>query len=583
MLTPRLPLTTTVLVIASAACAAAGVSQEAPPGGANAAAMPAIEFYLAKGEADACGPGCNMWIAAEGKFDAGATARLRRLLAKLGRPRPPIYFHSPGGLVTGALEVGRLIREQRLEVSVAHTVALGCDQDKPAEKSCEARKRSGEAIEARFDPLVSMCNSACVYTLAGGAVRHVPPWVKLAIHDVGLDPAAAPPRAAVREAKAVTHERIEEYLREMGIDDGLFKAALAIPFESKRFLERDEVVRFGLDRKEFDEAPWQFVEKPQPLLIKRYFARTDHDRVRYIDGLVTLACGAGQSFRLGLTREHAAVEIPLGLRSTSIGVNGRRFDLDGPSLSAGLDVHAVWLAKGLLDAIDDSAALELSAADLARNEQASGLTLSMRGFAAAYTKLRTSCDASVRMANAWLLEASGPSPKPAPPTDALSLGRLSLPAVPGGLSLKPAPTPPPVAAPTPPPSTNAVTTPPQSESAPPGCSLRIADRPEHLKGRVTAFLSAEEASIRTQRVETRLEAKISPAYASLNRVMVERYPQRDGSTMAAVPENLTVKVGDLVELNTRYRDQSLPCHFVPWTISRQLIDSDESHTLGNVP
>jgi hypothetical protein len=65
--------------------------------------------------------------------------------------------------------------------------------------------------------------------------------------------------------------------------------------------------------------------------------------------------------------------------------------------------------------------------------------------------------------------------------------------------------------------------------------------------------------------------------------MVERYPQRDGSTMAAVPENLTVKVGDLVELNTRYRDQSLPCHFVPWTISRQLIDSDESHTLGTVP
>ena len=44
-----------------------------------------------------------------------------------------------------------------------------------------------------------------------------------------------------------------------------------------------------------------------------------------------------------------------------------------------------------------------------------------------------------------------------------------------------------------------------------------------------------------------------------------------------------VKVGDLVELNTRYRDQSLPCHFVPWTISRQLIDSDESHTLGTVP
>ena len=36
---------------------------------------PPIVFYLAKGEADACGPGCNEWIAAEGQIDAGAARR----------------------------------------------------------------------------------------------------------------------------------------------------------------------------------------------------------------------------------------------------------------------------------------------------------------------------------------------------------------------------------------------------------------------------------------------------------------------------------------------------------------------------
>jgi len=39
-------------------------------------------------------------------------------------------------------------------------------------------------------------------------------------------------------------------------------------------------------------------------------------------------------------------------------------------------------------------------------------------------------------------------------------------------------------------------------------------------------------------------------------------------TIAAIPPDMTVKVGDLVVLNTRYRDHSLPCHFIPLTISR---------------
>jgi hypothetical protein len=127
--------------------------------------MPDIAFYLARGEANACGRGCSAWIVAEGKIDAGAAPRRRRLLAKLGRARPPIYFHSPGGSMAGALELGRLVRDQKLEVSVAHTIPLSCDRDKPIEKSCEALKRSGRELQAEFDPTIAMCNSACVNRL----------------------------------------------------------------------------------------------------------------------------------------------------------------------------------------------------------------------------------------------------------------------------------------------------------------------------------------------------------------------------------------------------------------------------------
>jgi hypothetical protein len=291
--------------------------------------MADIEFYLARGEADTCGRGCNEWIAAEGKIDAGAAPRLRQLLAKLGRRRPPIYFHSPGGSVAGALELGRLIRNQKLEVSVAHTIPLGCDRDKPLEESCEAQKRSGQELESEFDQSLVMCNSSCVWAVAGGAVRVIPPGVKLGIHDVGLDPAKKLPRgASLVEAKKVTHAHIREYLRDMGIDEALFTAAIAVPYESSRFLERDELVRFGIDRREFGETVWQFVDKPTPAMRKRFFARTNSDQIPYLDGVVSLDCGAGPAIRLVVAREHIASEPSgRGPRAVSISVNGQRIDL----------------------------------------------------------------------------------------------------------------------------------------------------------------------------------------------------------------------------------------------------------------
>jgi hypothetical protein len=135
-----LPFALAVLVcaVAGAADVAAQTLPEpakASPDGTGVAAMADIEFYLARGETDACGRGCNEWIAAEGKIDVGAAQRLRGLLTKLGRRRPPLYFHSPGGSMVGSIELGRLIREQKLVVSIAHTIPLGCDRDKQLEKS----------------------------------------------------------------------------------------------------------------------------------------------------------------------------------------------------------------------------------------------------------------------------------------------------------------------------------------------------------------------------------------------------------------------------------------------------------------
>jgi hypothetical protein len=365
-------------------------SAKASPAPVKAALMAEIAFYLARGEADACGRGCDQWIAAEGKIDATAAQRLRRLLAKLQNRRPPIFFHSPGGSITGSLELGRLIRAQKLEVSVAHTIPRGCDRNKPLDKACEALKRSGQELEADFDPAISMCNSSCVWVLAGGIARFVPPRVKLGIHEVGLlDPDKALPRGtSVADVKRVAHARILEYAREMGIDKALPAAAFAVPNESPRFLGRDEVVRYGIDRREFGETVWHFDDKSAAAMFKSFFVRTDGgDQPRYSNGFVRLSCGAGRDIRLAFSQEDLVKSAdPPTIR---IDVNGQRIMLT----SRQADTHSTLLSADMFDFVGRGSDIKVSGIEQGRNEgSARSVTLNMDGFSGASVKLRQNCD-----------------------------------------------------------------------------------------------------------------------------------------------------------------------------------------------
>ena len=161
----------------------------------------------------------GLWHTVE--IDADAAGRLRHLLALLRGPRPPVFFHSPGGSVNGAMELGRLIRAQKLTVSVGHTLPLDCASDDAGAKSCDAQIRAGQQIEAKFDPTLAMCNSACVDVLAAGVVRLVPPWVKLGIHDIGFDQAtrrygASPISSADRPGQQFLFDSRDEPLRMVG-------------------------------------------------------------------------------------------------------------------------------------------------------------------------------------------------------------------------------------------------------------------------------------------------------------------------------------------------------------------------------
>lgn len=99
------------------------------------------------------------------------------------------------------------------------------------------------------------------------------------------------------------------------------------------------------------------------------------------------------------------------------------------------------------------------------------------------------------------------------------------------------------------------------------CKLSISTTPTHAVARVTGFVAEDEALAIKSEVEARVGAKESPKYATQRRVWTTGL-HSSFTTTAAVPDGMAPKIGDVVELNSRYRDPSLPCSFVPWTINR---------------
>ena len=86
------PIAIAVLAVLPAATAAFAQPAQKSRGGFKHEPM---IFFVAKGAADACGPGCDTWIAAEGTFDPDVHERLSAFLNAPARRGLPIFFHSP--------------------------------------------------------------------------------------------------------------------------------------------------------------------------------------------------------------------------------------------------------------------------------------------------------------------------------------------------------------------------------------------------------------------------------------------------------------------------------------------------------
>jgi hypothetical protein len=227
-----------------------------------------IEFFVANGGPNACGPGCDSWIAAEGLIDDGAAARLRRVLDKLGGRKLPIFFYSPGGDTAQSLAIGRLLRKRGLSAGVAVTVPVNCLAAHEVEE-CSKLMRQPQQPEAALLMDGAACNSACAYAILGALRREIAPTARLGVHSGHAYLSWASPEITQGQ-RAQTIERgqrriareVQRYLVEMGIDHDLFKIASETRFESMHVLTRAELFHLGIDRREVADSGWHFSELP---------------------------------------------------------------------------------------------------------------------------------------------------------------------------------------------------------------------------------------------------------------------------------------------------------------------------------
>src|SRR5262245_48718994 len=301
------PAILVVVLVLLGVPASAAPSKSRP---ATAAMPPApMAFYVVKGAPDACGRGCDSWIAVEGQIDGAAALRFRKFLQQVGRRDLPIYLASPGGNLDQALAMGAMLRERRATARVGRSVVNDCGFEAQDGAACVKLKQSGRELRGDLFTRGTNCNSACPYLLLGATTREVAPDALLAVHSAkvvvyfrGDVPPPAEVRAAANQRGREQADRmLSAYITRMGADIGLFDLARSIKFESQHVLTREEIIRFGIDRREIAETPWKFENSVRGMVSKAAAVREEGGKSWRLSQW-RIICSSNEQFELNFQR-----------------------------------------------------------------------------------------------------------------------------------------------------------------------------------------------------------------------------------------------------------------------------------------
>src|ERR1700730_14767960 len=318
---------------------------------------PPMVFYVAKGAPDACGRGCDSWIAVEGEVDSGAALRFQKFLRLTGNRHLPMYFSSPGGNLDQALAMGAMLRERPTVARVARTLVKECGFEAQDGEVCLKLKQSGRELHGNLWTHGAMCNSACPYLILGAATREIAPDTVLAVHSpkVVVHFSAGVPtqqmRAAATERGLERADRmLASYVSRMGAESALLDLAKTVKFESMHILTREEIARFGIDRRAFVETPWTFESNGRSMVRKVAVAKSDTGSYRTLQW--RLFCFNGPQFELDFQRQIPAASTFSAVSISSGGPKPLSFTFP-PAKPQGFEVWGLRMTKASVHVLSD--------------------------------------------------------------------------------------------------------------------------------------------------------------------------------------------------------------------------------------
>ncbi|MVT68112.1 hypothetical protein GPL21_23720 [Bradyrhizobium pachyrhizi] len=233
-----------------------------------------LTIYLAHGPANACGAGCDRWIAIEGEIDREAAQRIRTFLFANKDRQLPIYLHSPGGNVEQSYGIARFLRAHKAIARVGRTIVPACSTGTQIDAACLKIKAAKGEVEAELTTRNAMCVSACAYLFLGATSREVAPDSVLAVHNSklmfvvhGHPPAQVVADFRRREMVSADRDR-NVFLAAMGISHELSDLIKSVKFEDLHVLTRPELYRFGIDTRPLPETLWAVEKETRPYVRK---------------------------------------------------------------------------------------------------------------------------------------------------------------------------------------------------------------------------------------------------------------------------------------------------------------------------
>jgi hypothetical protein len=364
-----------------------------------ASPAPSVMFYVAKGAPDSCGRGCDRWIVVEGQINADAAGRFKAFIKRhLKDSHLPMYFSSPGGNLEQAIFIGNMLRELSATARVARTIVKDCGFEAQTSEVCLKLKRSGRELAADLSTRNTQCNSACPYLILGATTREIAPDAVLGVHSpkVVLRYSGGPPTremvsAATQRGVERADRLLSSYLVKMGIEGELLDVARTIKFEDMHVLTRDQIFRFGIDRREFVETPWAFENLGRALIRKSAISRRENGKTwRALQW--RLFCLNAEQFQLDFQRQVSASPTFAAISISSGGAKPFTFAFP-PSKPAGYEVWGLRMPKSSALAIADLPQIDLTETALAPDGHrlAHPEKLSTEGLVPALASLGATC------------------------------------------------------------------------------------------------------------------------------------------------------------------------------------------------